>query len=147
MCRPRGFSLIELLIVIALILVITAIAVPGFLKSRMVAHEAATASAMKTIGTANVVYLSLYQVGYAGTLAQLGPPGSSCISVSSDCADLIDTVISGVNPATPAPVKNGYRFTCYAPNATPTPNFHQRDLGHGHLADQPRRQRPQHVLL
>jgi len=118
--QQRGFSLIELLIVVALILIITALAVPNFLKSRMAANEATTASAMKTIGTANVVYFSLYQVGYAGALAHLGPPGGACASISSGCAGLIDSVISGVNPATATPTKNGYRFTYYAPNPTPT---------------------------
>lgn len=121
MQRQGGFSLIELLIVVGIILIVAGIAIPSLLRSRIAANEAATASALKTIGTANVVYFSLFNQGYAGTLAQLGPTSGGCATVSSGCADLIDSLLSGVNPATATPAKSGYRFTYYAPSATPTP--------------------------
>ncbi len=74
MSRQHGFSLIELLIVVAIILVIAAIAVPNLIRSRMAANEASAASSLRTIGDANVLYLSLFGVGFAGELAHLGPP-------------------------------------------------------------------------
>lgn len=126
MNRQHGFSIIELLIVVAIILIIAGLAIPSLLRSRMSANEAVTASALKTIGTANVLYLSLFRNGYAGSLAELGPPGGSCASVGSGCADLIDATLSGVNPATPSPLKSGYRFTYYIPSPTPSPTSPNR---------------------
>lgn len=120
MRRQSGFTLIELLIVVGIILIVAAIAIPSLLRSRMVANEAVTASALKTIGTANVVYYSLFNRGYAGSLANLGPTRGSCPTVSAGCADLIDALLSGVSPATATPAKNGYRFTYYPANSAPT---------------------------
>ena len=117
----QGFTIIELLIVVAIILIIAAIAIPNLLRSKISANEAAAASALKTIGTSNVLYSTLYNQGFAGTLAQLGPTGGGCGTVSSACADLLDAMLSGVSPATPTPVKNGYTFTYATPNASPTP--------------------------
>ena len=97
--------MIELLIVVAIILIIAAIAIPNLLKS---------------IGTANVLYSALFNRGFAGTLAQLGPAGGSCATVGSGCADLLDSLLSGVSPSTPTPTKSGYTFAYAAPNASPT---------------------------
>src|SRR3990170_6130745 len=72
--NTRGFSLIELLIVVAIILIIAAIAIPNLLRSRMAANESSAAGALRTIGTANVSYSSTYNAGYAGALSDLGPP-------------------------------------------------------------------------
>src|SRR3989304_5867850 len=78
-----GFSLIELLIVVPIILIVAAIAIPNLLRARMAANEASAASALKLIGTANAGYAASYGQGYAGGLAQLGPPGGGCARISS----------------------------------------------------------------
>ena len=93
MRRTRGFSLIELLIVVAIILVIAAIAVPSFLRSRIVANESAAVGSLRTLNTAQISYLSSYPtVGYAATLGALA--GTSCNPPSSGGACLIDTALA-----------------------------------------------------
>ena len=117
--RSRGFSMIELLIVVSIILIIAAIAIPSFLRSKMAANEASAANTLKQIGTASILYSSQYGV-YAPSLAELGPTGGPCPIVGPGCADLLDPVITGVDPPTATPEKSGYRFTYYAtpPNAS-----------------------------
>lgn len=110
----RGFSLVELLIVVAIILLIAAIAVPSFLRSRIVANESAAVGALRTLNTAQISYESAYSaVGYATTLGALA--GTSCAPPSSSGACLIDTTLAGG-------VRNGYSFslggTSGSPNAT-----------------------------
>lgn len=102
----KGFSLIELLIVVAIILIIAAIAIPNLLRSRIAANEASAVQSMRTITTVQNTYNSTYGVGYAPSLLALGPPGAGPPTAAA--ADLIDSVFAGG-------VKSGYRFT-YTPS-------------------------------
>ncbi len=112
MQSTKGFSLIELLIVVAIILIIAAIAVPSFLRSRMAANESAAVASLRTVNTAQVSYNSAYpSVGYASSLTVLG--GTGCTPPTSTSACLIDTVLASGQ-------RTGYSFTLT--NVTGTPN-------------------------
>ena len=64
MNNKRGFSLVELLIVVAIVLVLAAIAIPNFMRSKMSANQASAAASLRTMGTANAVYFSIYHLGF-----------------------------------------------------------------------------------
>jgi type IV pilus assembly protein PilA len=100
--RQKGFSLIELLIVVAIILIIAAIAIPNFLASRMAANESSAVQETRAITTAEVVYNTQYGIGYSGTLVYLGDAGGQTASATN--AALIDAVLA-------AGSKAGYIFT------------------------------------
>ena len=121
MSKTDGFSLIELLVVVGIILTIAAIAIPRFLRTKLSANEVSAASSLRIIAAANLSYHTRFNQGYAGTLRQLGPRNASCASIGPDCADLLDTLLSGISPAAATPLKSGYRFVYYAPGATPSP--------------------------
>jgi prepilin-type N-terminal cleavage/methylation domain-containing protein len=99
----RGFSLIELLIVVAIILIIAAIAIPSLLRSRMDANQASGVANLRTISTAAVSYWVTYSNGYPATLGTLG--GNGPVATCNQ-AILIDEVIA----AAPSQ-KSGYQFT------------------------------------
>jgi type IV pilus assembly protein PilA len=76
--KKRGFSLIELLIVVAIILIIAAIAIPNLLGSRIAANEASAVGSPRTLNTAEITYNVTYPTtGFTCTLGNLAPSGSS----------------------------------------------------------------------
>ena len=113
--NTRGFSLIELLIVVAIILIIAAIAIPNLLRSRIAANQASAVGSLRTINTAEITYASTYNTGYAPLLANLGPPVAPA-QPTATAAGLLDEVLAGTIPATVTPTKSGYTFT-YTPGA------------------------------
>ncbi len=99
--RRKGFSLIELLIVIAIILIIITIAMPRLSRARMYTQEVAAIAAIRTIHTAETQYYSQFN-RYATSLAELGPPASG--SANASAAEMIGNDLANG-------LKQGYRFT------------------------------------
>jgi prepilin-type N-terminal cleavage/methylation domain-containing protein len=119
--RQAGFSLIELLIVVAIILIVVAIAIPNFLASRMSANESSAVQETRAITTAEVVYNTQYQIGYSALLVHLGDNGP----ITSTSAGLIDSVLANGNksgysfPYVPLNPDGAGHFQSYTLNASP----------------------------
>jgi len=108
----KGFSLIELLIVVAIILIIAGIAIPSLMRSKIQANEAAAVETLRTLDSTVVMYSTTYN-GFPHVLADMGP--SSGGATTSTAADLIDSVLA-------TGIKSGYRYAYVATSSDPSGN-------------------------
>jgi type IV pilus assembly protein PilA len=105
MRKTKGFSLIELLIVVAIILVIAALAVPSLLRSRIAANESVAVASIRTLNTAQISYNSAYPtVGFAALLSNLAGSCTGATLPTSSAACLIDAQLAGG-------IRSGYSFS------------------------------------
>lgn len=115
MKKQTGFSLIELLIVVTIILVISAIAIPSYLRSRMQANEASAVSSIRMINTAAVTYSSTYvDVGFPTALSNLGG-AAPCTATPTTACLIEDTLAQGT--------KSGYSFVWTGDGNTPSVSY------------------------
>ncbi|HEX4602360.1 MAG TPA: prepilin-type N-terminal cleavage/methylation domain-containing protein [Candidatus Angelobacter sp.] len=116
--KLAGFSLVEILVVVMVILIIAAIAIPNLIHGKMRANEAAAVASVKTIHTAEALYLNTYpDVGYSPSLANLGSNGTTCEKPTSTSACII------MDEALTSGLKNGYVFEILGDGNKPTTGY------------------------
>lgn len=115
--KEKGFSLIELLIVVAIILIISAIAIPNLIRARISANEASAVTSVHAVSTAEIGYQSSYPtIGFSASLANLGNGGITPCPVTSTASCFLD-------PSLASGSKSGYSFTYASDGNTPSLGF------------------------
>jgi type IV pilus assembly protein PilA len=123
--RQAGFTLIEILVVVAVLLTLMAIAIPNMLRARSNANEASAVASLRTISTAQATYQQTYSLGFAPTLLALGPGGGGGAPTAA-AADLIDQVLAAGSKTgyifiyTPLDANGDGRMDSYTIQANPT---------------------------
>src|SRR6185437_12310589 len=118
----KGFSLIELLIVVAIILIIAAIAIPNLLRARIAANESSAAASVRTISTGMLTFQTSYPAtGYPASLAALGPGATTCSSSgpTSTAACIIDYALA----SSQSTAKSGYNFVATGSGGPPADSY------------------------